>query len=109
MDFKEYQEKAWETAIYPNKGNNLTYPALGLGGETGEVLEKIKKVIRDCENKINEEKKEDLKKELGDLLWYLNSLCKELNLKLEEVAKKNIEKLNSRKEKDQLKGSGDNR
>lgn len=46
MDFNEYQKKARKTAIYPNIGKNYIYPALGLGGESGEVLEKIKKLIR---------------------------------------------------------------
>jgi len=109
MDFNEYQEKAWETAIYPNKGNNLIYPVLGLGGETGEVLEKIKKIMRDEKNQISEKKKEELKKELGDVLWYLSSICKELNITLNDVVNKNISKLNSRKKRNQLHGSGDNR
>ena len=109
MDFNEYQEKAWKTAIYPNKGNNLIYPVLGLGGETGEVLEKIKKIMRDEKNQISEKKKEKLKKELGDVLWYLSSICKELNITLNDVVNKNISKLNSRKKRNQLHGSGDNR
>jgi len=109
MEFNEYQNQAWGTAVYPNKGNNFVYPALGLGGETGEVLEKIKKVIRDGEGKITSEKIEELKKELGDVLWSLSAICNELNLNLEDVAKKNLEKLNSRKERDLIHGSGDNR
>ena len=109
MDFNEYQEKAWKTAIYPNKGNNLIYPVLGLGGETGEVLEKIKKIMRDEKNQISEKKKEELKKELGDVLWYLSSICKELNITLNDVVNKNISKLNSRKKRNQLHGSGDKR
>ncbi len=47
MRFSEYQQAALETAIYPDKGNNIVYPVLGLTGESGEVAEKIKKVIRD--------------------------------------------------------------
>jgi hypothetical protein len=47
MDFTEYQNKARQTAIYPDKGSNIYYPTLGLAGETGEVCEKIKKAMRD--------------------------------------------------------------
>ena len=109
MDFKEYQKKAWETAIYPNKGKNIIYPALGIGGESGEILEKIKKILRDENYKVTEEKKEEIKKEIGDLLWYIAALSTELNINFEEIAEKNIEKLSSRKERNQLHGSGDNR
>lgn len=109
MDFNEYQEKAWETAIYPRKGKNFSYPALGLGGETGEVLEKIKKILRDENEKIAEDKKEEIIKEMGDVLWYLAALSKELNINLSDIAEKNISKLSSRKERGVLHGSGDKR
>lgn len=109
MDFKEYQEKAWSTAIYPNKTNNIYYPALGLAGECGEVCEKIKKIMRDDNGIVSPEKKDLMKKEIGDILWYCAALSKELGIELEEVAKTNIDKLFSRKERGQLHGSGDNR
>lgn len=109
MNFNEYQNKAWETAIYPNKGNNIIYPSLGLGGETGEVLEKIKKIMRDNEGNISDEKKDELAKEIGDVLWYLAALSTELKLNLNEIAERNISKLNSRKERAVLHGEGDNR
>lgn len=109
MTFQEYQEEARKTAIYPNKDNNFIYPTLGLVGEAGEVAEKIKKVIRDDEGIISEEKKAEVTKELGDVLWYIANLSKELNISLEEVASKNIEKLQSRQQRGELHGSGDNR
>jgi len=109
MEFNDYQKIAWESAIYPDKGKNIIYPSLGLGGETGEVLEKIKKIMRDGNSKITEEKKTDLIKEIGDVLWYLAALSTELKTDLNEIAKINIDKINSRKERDQIHGSGDNR
>ncbi len=109
MEFNEYQRKAFETAIYPDKGKNIVYPSLGLGGESGEVLEKIKKIIRDKNYKINEKNKEELMKEIGDVLWYIAALCTELKLDLNKVAEKNISKLDSREERNKLHGSGDNR
>ncbi|MDD3292492.1 MAG: nucleoside triphosphate pyrophosphohydrolase family protein [Candidatus Pacebacteria bacterium] len=109
MTFKEYQEEARKTAIYPNLGSNFIYPTLGLAGEAGEVAEKIKKVIRDNNGEVSEEKRQELIKELGDVLWYIANLSAELNLSMEDVALKNLEKLKSRQERNELHGSGDNR
>lgn len=109
MTFEEYQKKSRQTAIYPDKDNNYIYPTLGLSGEAGEVAEKIKKVIRDKDRKMDDETRLALKKELGDVLWYLSQLSTELNLELEDVAESNIEKLFKRKEKGNLHGEGDNR
>ncbi|MDD3487592.1 MAG: nucleoside triphosphate pyrophosphohydrolase family protein [Candidatus Moranbacteria bacterium] len=109
MNFLEYQEKSRKTAKYPNAGNNWVYPMLGLCGESGEVAEKMKKVIRDCGGEIDEAKKEEIKKELGDVLWYISQLASEFGLSLEEIANSNIEKLYSRMERNVLNGDGDDR
>ena len=109
MQFNEYQQKANETAIYPNRGSNLIYPTLGLCGETGEVAEKVKKLMRDGNGIPDPAFKEMITKELGDVLWYLAQMCTELGITLEEMAQMNISKLASRKERGQLHGSGDNR
>ncbi len=109
LTFEEYQKESGKTAVYPNRGNNFIYPALGLGGEAGEVLEKIKKILRDKHGEIDEETREKLAKELGDVLWYVAQLCTELGLSMEEVAKQNLEKLFSRKERGVLHGEGDER
>jgi len=109
MDFKEYQEKSRKTAIYPKIGESYIYPALGLSDETGEVLGKIKKIFRDKSGILDNETKEEIKKELGDVLWYLTQLSTELELSLDEIAEANIEKLYSRLERGVLQGSGDNR
>lgn len=109
MDFATYQKQARKTAIYPQLGHNFVYPVLGLVGEAGEVAEKIKKVLRDEKGKITDEKREELKKELGDVLWYLANLSVELKIPFEKVAEDNIQKLKSRLLRSKLKGSGDNR
>jgi len=109
MTFEEYQKKSRKTAIYPNKDKNFIYPTLGLAGEAGEVSEKIKKVLRDNNGVITNEKKEEIKKELGDVLWYVSQIATELGLSLEEIASFNIEKLKLRKERGKLQGSGDDR
>jgi len=99
MTFKEYQKLSRETAIYPDLNKNFIYPTLGLAGETGEVVENIKKIIRDKNKLIDKKTKSELSKELGDVLWYLSQLAAELNISLDEIAIKNIEKLQSRKKR----------
>lgn len=109
MNFNEYDERARKTAVYPNIGNNYVYPVLGLCGEAGEVSEKIKKVIRDFGGVMSDEQKEEIKKELGDVLWYVSAISSELGFTMEEVALKNLEKLGKRAEEGKLHGKGDNR
>jgi len=109
MDFEEYQKISRKTAIYPDKDNNFVYVTLGLIGEAGEVAEKIKKVLRDNNGILDEERKQALKKELGDVLWYLAQLSTELGLSLDDIACFNIEKLSLREQRGTLHGDGDNR
>lgn len=109
MDFDEYQKQSRETAIYPNLGKNFVYPVLGLVGESGEVAEKIKKVLRDKNGKIGAQEKTEIGKELGNVLWYLAQVAAELDLSLENVAQTNLAKLASRQTRDKLHDSGDNR
>lgn len=109
ISFGEYQAAALKTAIYPNRGNNWIYPALGLVSEAGEVADKFKKIIRDKDGVISEEDKLALSKELGDVMWYVAVLAEELGLQLDDVAISNLAKLASRKIRDKLSGSGDDR
>ena len=102
-DFNSYQRNASKTAIYPDE-HRILYPALGLAGEAGEVANKVKKIIRD--GKLD---KSALGAEIGDCLWYIAALCRDLNLDLGEIAKANLEKLQDRKARGTLKGSGDKR
>ena len=108
----EYQADAATTAIYKWK---VIYPALGLANEAGEVLGKLKKLIRDNDvrfdgkSKITDQQRADLGAELGDVLWYISNLSRDLGLSLNDVAAMNVEKLQSRQERGTLGGSGDNR
>jgi NTP pyrophosphatase (non-canonical NTP hydrolase) len=86
----------------------VAYDGLGLG-EAGEVQGKIKKIIRDNGGYITAENKIEIKKELGDILWYIASMCDNLGINMEDVATGNIEKLQSRRDRGTLHGSGDNR
>ncbi len=113
MTFNDYQKAAIKTDVFEGDKSvgSLAFIAklLGLVGETGEVAEKFKKIYRDNEGHITLEQTDEMKKELGDILWYLSTLADYLGIELEEIATLNIEKLASRKTRGVLKGSGDNR
>jgi NTP pyrophosphatase (non-canonical NTP hydrolase) len=47
--------------------------------------------------------------EIGDVLWYMAALCKDLDISLESIANKNIVKLLDRRARNVIQGSGDNR
>jgi NTP pyrophosphatase (non-canonical NTP hydrolase) len=109
MELSDYQERSRATAVYPGAGANLLYPTLGLCGEAGEVAEKIKKMVRDDAGVLSPERREALAKELGDVLWYVAQLATEAGLDLDAIATGNLDKLLSRRERDVLRGSGDDR
>jgi NTP pyrophosphatase (non-canonical NTP hydrolase) len=109
LTFKEYQTRAADTARYPDVGHNPVYPTLGLAGETGEVAEKVKKVLRDNGGHFDAAAVAAIQKELGDVLWYVARLASELGLDLEQIAAGNLSKLADRKARDKLHGSGDER
>ncbi len=105
MHLCEYQDKAEETAIFPGRGEatGLYYAALGLSGESGEVANKVKKIIRDESNEL------PTAEELGDVLWYVAVLASEIGVSLESVAGANIQKLRSRMDRGVISGQGDHR
>ncbi len=109
MTFEEYQKESRRTALYPNKDNNFIYPTLGLSGEAGEVAEKIKKVLRDKDGMMDDATREEIKKELGDVLWYVSQIATELGLSLDNIANTNIKKIFSRLDRGVISGDGDNR
>ncbi len=86
MNLGEYQELARSTAIYLKiQGAKMIYPALGLIGECGEVAEKIKKLIRDSSWEMTPDRKEGIKRELGDCCWYIASVCSDTNLEMDMI------------------------
>lgn len=108
MELNGYQQAALRTAIYP-EDKRIVYPALGLNGEAGEVAEKVKKVYRDSNGVYTDEKREEIAKELGDVLWYVAVCARDIGYSLEEVGQMNISKLASRMERGKISGDGDNR
>lgn len=110
MEMNDYQEAARRTAVYP-EDIGLIYTALGLAGESGEYVDKIKKEVRKgARNLLSTEKAERaLMLELSDVLWYVALAAHELGYTLEEVAEANLEKLQDRQRRGVLKGEGDTR
>jgi NTP pyrophosphatase (non-canonical NTP hydrolase) len=113
MTFDEYQEKSLKTNLYPKDDKNfshpVTYSVLGLVGEAGEVADKLKKIYRESAGVIDDNQKDNIKKELGDVLWYLTQLSYDLGFSLNDVAQTNIDKLLARQEQGTIHGAGDNR
>jgi NTP pyrophosphatase (non-canonical NTP hydrolase) len=105
-NLNNYQMQAREFAIYP-ESSRVTYPALGLAGEAGEVADKVKKIIRD--KRDDARFKGEIAKEIGDVLWYCAVLADDLGFSLQQVAEMNIYKLKSRKVAGTIGGSGDDR
>ena len=108
MTLNEYQQHALETAIYP-ENRRIIDPTLGLTGEAGEVADKVKKVIRDAHEEFTDEKRLEIVKEIGDVLWYCATLARDLGYELDDVAQMNVDKLRSRMQRHIISGSGDNR
>jgi len=121
MNFNKYQKKASEFAVYSGnedcglsseyKGmiTSMAYPLLGLAEESGEVCGRAAKAIRRGDTYLGAADREDIAKELGDVLWMVSQLALHLDYTLEDIAKMNLDKLTIRKEKGKIVGSGDNR
>lgn len=103
MNLNDYQKMAARTAIYKTT-HAILYPALGLAGEAGEVANKIKKMLRD-----DDFDRSAIAEEIGDVLWYVAALSRDLNIDLHDIAMNNLEKLYGRKARGTLSGSGDKR
>jgi len=113
MKFDDYQQKIKKYDQYTETDNpldpGLFEKVLGISGEAGEVADKLKKIVRDKGGKISDEDKIEIAKELGDVIWYVASTARYLGIPFSEVAKKNVEKLESRYQRGKLNGDGDNR
>ena len=107
-DLDMYQQVAKTTAIYPRE-QAIIYPTLGLTGEAGEVANKVKKIIRDGTIENHEGLIQEISSEIGDCLWYISVLADDIGVKLSDIANSNLEKLENRKKKGTIHGSGDDR
>lgn len=113
MYVEEYSNTAISTLTaghhYGDIDAELMAQVLGLVGESGEIAEKFKKLVRDKKGALSQEDKDEIIKELGDILWYVNAVSHLLGSSLEEVAQKNLGKVLDRKARGKTHGSGDNR
>lgn len=111
MDFDDYQTQATKTATYDPADRTFTlmYLCMGLAGESGEVIEKLKKVVRNDDGSVSDETRELLKKELGDVLWYLSQFARVLDFSFNDVAQANLDKLADRQARGVIKSEGDTR
>jgi NTP pyrophosphatase (non-canonical NTP hydrolase) len=110
MTFDEYQKRALTTVISSSDAfKDSLHWVLGINGEAGEIAEKVKKIIRDKDGKMTEVDKQELSKEIGDVLWYLAVFAYDLGFQLDGIAEQNLAKLQSRKARGVLGGAGDNR
>lgn len=115
LTMEEYASEAMNYAIYPDA---LIYPMLGLQEEVGELSGKLKRYFRDNEYDVSmdnpmvemsAELRLDMAREVGDALWYLTAIATDLGYSLDEIASLNLEKLEDRKRRGRIKGSGDYR
>lgn len=106
MELDEYQDRTQETAVYPEQ-EAVEYLALGLNDESGEVAGAVKKYMRGDYGE--EELCSRVESEAGDVLWYWVRLLDELNLTASEVMEKNAEKVFDRKNRDKIRGDGEER
>lgn len=109
MNLNDYQQLALRTAAPKDKKNELFHLLLGLCGESGEIAEKMKKIVRDKDSDFSTVDVADLKKELGDVLWHVAVIADYFEIALEDVGDTNIKKLASRLKRGKIGGSGDNR
>ena len=111
MDFDEYQTQASKTATFEGKDPTYVrmYLSLGVAGESGELIEKVKKVVRNDGGEVSAEKREAIKHEIGDVLWYLSQLARSLGIPFSDAAKANLDKLADRAARGVIKSEGDTR
>lgn len=92
MDIKTYEKESERTLIDKGHDMNLLHAAMGIGTEAGELLDAFKR-------KIFYGKELDvvnIKEEVGDIMWYVAILLRELDLDFEDILQLNIDKLKAR-------------
>ena len=113
MDFNSYQKECRKTDVGTSAQDCLKpgwlYYVLGIAGESGELLEKIKKLFRDKNGVIDDEFKDMIIKEMGDVQWYMARFADQFDIDFNTIAKTNIKKLASRKARNKIHGNGDER
>src|SRR5476651_2715802 len=107
MTLEDYQKQALSTMLTTGDDfKDLLHWVLGVNGEAGELAEKVKKIIRDKKGVVDAQDKLDMAKEIGDVLWYLAVFAHDLGVPFDTIAQQNLDKLQSRKARGVLGGSG---
>ena len=110
MDYQEESRATWRAVPVSSQETGIdVYCLLGLGSEVGELQGKVKKIFRDKGGRLCEHDIEEIKQELGDILWYLTQIATNFGLTLEEIMGANIGKLADRAKRGVIGGSGDKR
>ena len=104
MTFTQYQTEAMSFRL---PSSDSIYALLNLSGEVGELLSLEAKLIRDGGNLTSH--RENVTKELGDILWCLAAVAADYKIDLQTIAEVNIDKLQGRKARNTTHGSGDDR
>ena len=109
VNLNRYQREAMRTAVYPGRAAlpGVNYTLVGLAGESGELLNKWKKVLRG--DRGREESRDAMAAELADVLWYVAATATELGVGLGDIAAANLAKLADRAARDVVRGDGDHR
>ena len=107
----DYQDKAWSYALPSAQNSSYLFP--GIAAEVGELCGVQAKYVRDNPTSADmflwEKRQEALKKELGDVLWFVAGIASSAGWTLEDIAQMNIDKLEDRRQRNVIQGSGDNR
>jgi NTP pyrophosphatase (non-canonical NTP hydrolase) len=106
---EEYEEFMQSSKDYPVDKLSITYPALGLNGEAGEVAEKVKKCWRDNNGVFTDEINKAILKELADVFWYIWACADDMGYTLEDVILTSMKKVKERQETNTVHGNGDDR
>ena len=113
MNIDEYAKWTMTTAVYPGAGTGsleeLSYLGLGLAGEAGEVVEKIKKMVRDPGRFEDKDYHGLMQEELGDVFYYLCRICEAEGINPSVVINMSKNKLEQRKREGKIHGDGDRR
>ena len=121
MELNDYQKRAMVTCM--PTCDNFSYMALNLVAEVGEFVGKVAKQVRKGNMELGDNSlwfdfpnadaayacDGELMGEAGDILWQLAGLCAVMGWDLEDIARLNLKKLASRKERGLIDGNGDNR
>ena len=75
--------------------HRLITAALGMGAESGEFTEVVKKIVFQGKP-VNEDNIFHMKRELGDIMWYVAQACMALDTDFDEIIEMNVDKLKKR-------------